>query len=84
MINIIKSEEDNIILELCLWNKNYLLFGNNSGEIFIFDINNKKIMSKNKVHEDEIKNIKKIKFENYERLITSTDNEFKIWNINKN
>ena len=87
IINIIKTEEDNIeeksiILELCLWNENNLLCGNDNGEIFIFDINNNKIIFKFKAHEDEIKNIKKIKFENYERLITSTCNEYKIWLVN--
>ena len=87
IINIIKTEEDNIeeksiILELCLWNENNLLCGNDNGEIFIFDINNNKIIFKFKAHEDEIKNIKKIKFENYERLITSTCNEYKIWSVN--
>jgi WD40 repeat protein len=49
IINIIKTEEDNIeeksiILELCLWNENYLLCGNDNGEIFIFDINDNKII----------------------------------------
>ena len=87
IINIIKSEEDNIeeksiILELCLWNQNYLLFGNDIGEIFIYDIIDNIIIYKFRAHEDEIKNIKKIKFENYERLITSTHNEYKIWSVN--
>ena len=84
ILNIIKTEEDNIeeksiILELCLWNENNLLFGNDRGEIFILNMNNNKIIKKFKIHEDEIKNIKKIKIENFERLITSTNNEFKIW-----
>ncbi len=58
------------------------MFGNDIGEIFIYDIIDNIILYKFRAHEDEIKNIKKIKFENYERLITSTHNEYRIWNLN--
>ena len=86
LINSIKiNEENENFYSMCLWNKNYLIFGGENSIIYILNLNSKKIIQTLKNHESDILTLKKIKINNNEFLL-SLDyyGLIKQWKFNNN
>ena len=89
---VIKNIEDNnniVIAEnieptsniIFLKNKKFILFGNGQGNLYIFDLENKKIIKEiQNIHEDNINNI--ILNDNKNIITSSNDGLINIWELN--